>query len=80
MTAGPGSTVNNKGVRLAVTPAGTIGADAVFSVDKTPINVNPSYPSIFHYGAVVSPMDDGVDWNDKAAWGIKDRSTAGGLG
>ena len=63
-----------------VTPAGTIGADAVFSVDKTPINVNPSYPSIFHYGAVVSPMDDGVDWNDKAAWGIKDRSTAGGLG
>lgn len=63
-----------------VTPAGTIGADAVFTVDKTPLNVGPSYPSIFHYGAVVSPMDDGIDWNDKAAWGVKDRSTAGGLG
>lgn len=65
---------------VRVTPAGTTGKDAVFTVDKTPLNVNPDFPSIFHYGAVVSPLDDGVDWNDKAAWGVKDRNVTGGLG
>lgn len=65
---------------VRVTPAGTTGKDAVFTVDKTPLNVDANFPSIFHYGAVVSPLDDGVDWNDKAAWGVKDRNVTGGLG
>lgn len=63
-----------------VTAAGIVGKDAVFAVDKTPLNVGPNYPSVFHYGAVVSPYDDGIDWNDKAAWGVTGRSTQGGLG
>jgi len=63
-----------------VTPAGVVGQNAIFTVNKTPLNVDPSYPSIFHYGAVVSPFDEGIDWNDKAAWGVKGRSIAGGLG
>lgn len=63
-----------------LTPAGTAAHDAVFAVDKTPLNHNPYFPSIFHYGAVVSPFDEGIDWNDKAAWGVKDRSIAAGLG
>lgn len=63
-----------------VTPADVVGQSAIFTVNKTPLNVDASYPSIFHYGAVVSPLDEGVDWNDKAAWGVKGRSIAGGLG
>ena len=63
-----------------VTPAGTPAAEAIFTVDKTPLNVNKNFPSVFHYGAVVSPLDAGVDWNDKAAWGIKDRNIDSGIG
>ncbi len=36
--------------------AGTAAKDLVFKVDKTPLNVGETYPSIFHYGAVVSPF------------------------
>jgi len=62
------------------TAAGTPARDMVFEVNRTPLNFNEQFPSIFHYGAVVSPLDEGIDWNDKAAWGVNDRSTAAGLG
>jgi hypothetical protein len=63
-----------------VTPAGTPANDAIFTVDKTPLNYNESYPSIFHYGAVVSQVAKDIDWTDKAAWGVKDRNVKAGLG
>ncbi len=58
-----------------VTPAGTPANDAIFTVDKTPLNLSASFPSIFHYGAVVSQVAKDIDWTDKAAWGVKDRNT-----
>ena len=65
-----------------VTPAGTPAKDAIFTVDKTPLNLNATFPSIFHYGAVVSQVAKDIDWTDKAAWGVKDRNVNGkeGLG
>jgi len=63
-----------------VTPAGTPANDAIFTVDKTPPNLSASFPSIFHYGAVVSQVAKDIDWTDKAAWGVKDRNVKAGLG
>jgi len=63
-----------------VTPAGTPANDAIFTVDKTPLNLSEIYPSIFHYGAVVSQVAKDIDWTDKAAWGVKDRNVREGLG
>ena len=63
-----------------VTPAGTPANDAIFTVDKTPLNLSASFPSIFHYGAVVSQVAKDIDWTDKAAWGVKDRNVKAGLG
>lgn len=45
-----------------------IGDSKVFHVDKTPPNVSPTYPSVYHYGAVVSPIL--VDMKDPADWGV----------
>ena len=63
-----------------VTPAGTPANDAIFTVDKTPLNLSASFPSIFHYGAVVSQVAKDIDWTDKAAWGVKDRNVNGKAG
>ncbi len=70
-----------------VTPAGTAAKDAVFTIDKTPQNVGANYPTILHYGAVMSPFGTTdyaadpvtfnvgiIDMNNKAAWGVKDRT------
>lgn len=48
------------------------GGVKVFSVDRTPVNVNAQYPSLFHYGAIMSvyPVDMGAgDWDvDQASY------------
>ena len=55
------------GETITITRTGD-GATRVFHVDKTPPNVSPTYPSVYHYGAVVSPFL--VDMKDSADWGI----------
>jgi hypothetical protein len=71
----------SKNVRFTrVTPAGTPAQDAVFTVDKTPLNQSETFPSILHYGAVVSAVSEDVDWSDKTAWGVQDRNVNAGLG
>lgn len=54
---------------------GATAADKVFTVDKTPTNVTPNFPSIFHYGASLSiySIDDVLD--DPASWGVTGRSS-----
>ncbi|MDZ7616830.1 MAG: hypothetical protein U1E05_07500, partial [Patescibacteria group bacterium] len=49
-------TVDTVDVTFTLTNPGAATVDKVFTVDKTPGNVGASYPSIFHYGAVMSPF------------------------
>ncbi len=53
---------------------GVTAADKIFTVDKTPLNLSETYPSIFHYGAVMSPnaIDDLL--NDPDSWGVTGRT------
>lgn len=63
------TTITFKKVTNGSSPDGKI-----FTVDKTPLNNSDSYPSIFHYGAVLSPI--GIDnlLNDPTAWGVTGRT------
>ncbi len=48
--------------------------EKVFTMDKTPTNYTDGYPSMVHYGAVMSatPIDDLI--NDPKAWGVTDQT------
>ena len=78
-------------VTFTLTNPGAATADKIFTVDKTPGNVGATYPSIFHYGAVVSPFGTEyydqpfdpsklINMTDKAAWGIESARATTELG
>ncbi|MBN2577654.1 MAG: carboxypeptidase regulatory-like domain-containing protein [Pirellulales bacterium] len=47
--------INGETITFQRKGTGTSAQDKVFTVDKTPMNNAETYPSIFHYGAVLSP-------------------------
>lgn len=59
---------DNDGLKKITITRSIVDGKKVFSVDKTPINVSVTYPSIYHYGAVVSPFN--VNMTNPADWGV----------
>lgn len=53
---------------------GATAADKIFTVDKTPLNLSETYPSIFHYGAVMSTIAIDDLLNDPDSWGVTGRT------
>lgn len=64
----PSILINFKKVADSASPSGK-----VFTVDKTPTNVDETYPTIFHYGAVMSPIEIDHLLDDPASWGVTGR-------
>ena len=64
----PSILINFKKVVDSDSPVGK-----VFTVDKTPTNVDETYPTIFHYGAVMSPIEIDHLLDNPAAWGVTGR-------
>ncbi len=53
---------------------GALASDKIFTVDKTPPNNSDTFPSIFHYGAVLSPIKIDDLLNDPNVWGVTGRT------
>ena len=73
-------TVNGSTVTFTKVADGGTGASKVFMVDKTPVNLSDTFPSIFHYGAVLSPYAIDPYISDPASWGVTGRKGELGYG
>lgn len=62
------STVTVQGTLITITRT-MEGNTKVFSFNKTPINVDPSYPSFFHYGALLSQFKE-INMANAADWSV----------